>query len=157
AAPSDEPRIHSVRARRSTPALCRILNGHDVTSRYALWRFASEEPDPYQLEWEDLTTAIRENKPYNEVRRGAEASLITAMETGFFSTKLSLADRFDIRLRLSQVLLEIRSAAQWPKPTITGQHQWMGMKTAGLLARYQIHGFRSLERSFTLWHTRTLP
>ena len=37
------------------------------------------EKSPYQLEWDDLWTAIRENKPYNEVTRGTEASLVTAM------------------------------------------------------------------------------
>lgn len=37
------------------------------------------EPDPYQLEWEHLMEAIRRDRPYNEVRRGAQASLVTAM------------------------------------------------------------------------------
>jgi hypothetical protein len=47
----------------------------DITWRYAL----DEEPDPYQLEWNNLLAAIRQDKPYNEVERGTEASLITAM------------------------------------------------------------------------------
>ena len=34
---------------------------------------------PYQQEWEDLIDAIRQDKPYNEAKRGAEASLVTAM------------------------------------------------------------------------------
>ena len=38
-----------------------------------------DESDPYQNEWNDLVTAIRNDKPYNEVRRGAEASLVTSM------------------------------------------------------------------------------
>ena len=38
-----------------------------------------EEPNPYQLEWDDLIDAIRQDKPYNEVTRGAEASLVTSM------------------------------------------------------------------------------
>ena len=37
------------------------------------------ESSPYQLEWDDLITAIRENKPYNEAKRGAIASLVTSM------------------------------------------------------------------------------
>jgi predicted dehydrogenase len=44
-----------------------------------VWQFGQEEPSPYQLEWDDLLDAIRNDRPYNEVRRGAEASLITAM------------------------------------------------------------------------------
>jgi predicted dehydrogenase len=43
------------------------------------WRFAGREPDPYQLEWDNLMNAIRNSRPHNEVRRGAEASLITSM------------------------------------------------------------------------------
>jgi predicted dehydrogenase len=37
------------------------------------------ETDPYQNEWNDLMDAIRNNKPYNEVQRGVEASLVTSM------------------------------------------------------------------------------
>ena len=35
--------------------------------------------DPYQNEWNDLMDAIRNDKPYNEAKRGAEASLVTSM------------------------------------------------------------------------------
>jgi predicted dehydrogenase len=37
------------------------------------------EQDPYQNEWNDLIDAIRNDKPYNEVKRGVEASLVTSM------------------------------------------------------------------------------
>jgi len=45
------------------------------------WAFpvAKEAPFPYQLEWDHLMDAIRNNKPYNEVQRGVEASLVTSM------------------------------------------------------------------------------
>ena len=33
----------------------------------------------YQVEWDELIDAIRQDKPYNEVKRGAEASLVTSM------------------------------------------------------------------------------
>jgi predicted dehydrogenase len=62
-----------------TPARCRIFRGHNFVNADLTWRFQGEEPDPYQLEWDHLLDAIRNNRPYNEVRRGAEASLITAM------------------------------------------------------------------------------
>ena len=42
-------------------------------------RSRQPEPNPYQLEWDDLIDAIRKDKPYNEVKRGAEASLVTSM------------------------------------------------------------------------------
>ena len=35
--------------------------------------------NPYQNEWNDLVDAIRNDKPYNEVKRGVEASLVTSM------------------------------------------------------------------------------
>jgi predicted dehydrogenase len=37
------------------------------------------EGDPYQNEWNDLLDAIRNDKPYNEVKRGVEASLVTSL------------------------------------------------------------------------------
>lgn len=44
-----------------------------------IWAFPQPEPDPYQMEWEDLMEAIRNDTPYNEVKRGVEASLVTSM------------------------------------------------------------------------------
>jgi predicted dehydrogenase len=46
-----------------------------------LWQSKTKAGDrgPYQNEWDDLVDAIRNNKPYNEVRRGVEASLVTSM------------------------------------------------------------------------------
>ena len=38
-----------------------------------------DEQDPYQNEWNDLLDAIRDDKPYNEVKRGVEASLVSNM------------------------------------------------------------------------------
>jgi predicted dehydrogenase len=62
-----------------SPARCRIFRGQNFTNQDVVWRCPAREPDPYQLEWEHLMEAIRQNRPYNEVRRGAEASLVTAM------------------------------------------------------------------------------
>jgi hypothetical protein len=62
-----------------TPARCKIFKGQSFAKNDILWQFGPHEPDPYQLEWNHLLDAIRNNKPYNEVKRGAEASLVTAM------------------------------------------------------------------------------
>jgi predicted dehydrogenase len=66
-----------------SPARCRIFKSQNLNTRDnnpdLVWKFPPQEPNPYQTEWEDLTQAIRENKPYNEVKRGAEASLVTSM------------------------------------------------------------------------------
>jgi len=62
-----------------TPGKCRTFKGQNVTRADLLWAFPQPEQSPYQLEWDDLIQAIREDKPYNEVKRGAIASLVTSM------------------------------------------------------------------------------
>jgi predicted dehydrogenase len=63
-----------------TPARCRIYSGQDMDKEEDLeWAFPQPERNPYQLEWDDLIEAIREDKPYNETRHGVEASLVTSM------------------------------------------------------------------------------
>jgi predicted dehydrogenase len=70
-----------------SPARPRLYKGHNLppVAKKAdeIWHFGKgdgkDEPNPYQLEWDDLIAAIRQDKPYNEVKRGAEASLVTAM------------------------------------------------------------------------------
>jgi predicted dehydrogenase len=67
-----------------TPARCRIFRSQNnvrtnTNNDDIVWRAPQQEPDPYQLEWDNLLGAIRNDRPHNEARRGAEASLITAM------------------------------------------------------------------------------
>jgi predicted dehydrogenase len=62
-----------------TPAKCRIYKGHNVAKQDLAWQFPPNERNPYQLEWNDLIDAIRQDKPYNEVERGVMASLVTSM------------------------------------------------------------------------------
>jgi predicted dehydrogenase len=70
-----------------TPGRVRIfkdqnVNLRDYQSDNVAWSFSQpneREPNPYQLEWDDLVAAIREDKPYNEAKRGAIASLVTSM------------------------------------------------------------------------------
>jgi predicted dehydrogenase len=63
-----------------SPGKCRIFKGQDVmTKTDPLWAFPQPEANPYQSEWDDLIDAIRQDKPYNEVKRGAEASLVACM------------------------------------------------------------------------------
>ena len=42
-------------------------------------KVAEDEQNPYQNEWNDLVDAIRDNKPYNEVKRGVEANVVGNM------------------------------------------------------------------------------
>jgi predicted dehydrogenase len=62
-----------------TPAKCRIFKGQSLSRADMTWAFPQPEPNPYQLEWDHLVEAIRQDKPYNEVKRGTEASLVVLM------------------------------------------------------------------------------
>jgi predicted dehydrogenase len=63
-----------------TPAKCRIYKSQRMSDKSDItWAFPQPEPNPYQLEWNHLIDAIRNDKPYNEVPRGVEASLVTSM------------------------------------------------------------------------------
>ncbi|MCX6901580.1 MAG: Gfo/Idh/MocA family oxidoreductase [Verrucomicrobia bacterium] len=58
-----------------------IYKGQQPKPEDLVWesKVAPAEQNAYDNEWMDLIAAIRENKPYNEVKRGAEASLVTSM------------------------------------------------------------------------------
>ncbi len=62
-----------------TPGKCRIYKGQDFAKENLVWAFPQPEPNPYQLEWDELIDAIRNDKPFNEAKRGTEAGLVTAM------------------------------------------------------------------------------
>jgi predicted dehydrogenase len=61
------------------PSKARIYKGHTLTPENLVWAFPQPEPNPYQLEWDNLIGAIRADQTYNEVKRGVEASLVTSM------------------------------------------------------------------------------
>jgi predicted dehydrogenase len=61
------------------PSKCRTYKGHSMKRSEVAWSFPQPEPNPYQLEWDHLIDAIRNDKPYNEVKRGVEASVVTSM------------------------------------------------------------------------------
>lgn len=58
-----------------------IHKGQDLNRSSRVWesKVPFDQQDPYQNEWNDLMDAIRNDQPYNEARRGAEASLVTSM------------------------------------------------------------------------------
>jgi len=62
-----------------SPGKVRTYKGQNMDSDNLIWRYPQPERSPYQLEWDDLIDAIRQDKPYNEVERGAIASLVTSM------------------------------------------------------------------------------
>ena len=58
-----------------------LYKGSEPTAANLIWesKVNADEQNPYQNEWNDLMDAIRDDKPYNEVKRGVEASLVTSM------------------------------------------------------------------------------
>jgi predicted dehydrogenase len=63
------------------PSKARIYKGQKLSNADIVWRAPKEGPelDPYVVEWSDLLAAIRNDTPYNEVKRGVQASLVTSM------------------------------------------------------------------------------
>ncbi|MFM9959835.1 MAG: Gfo/Idh/MocA family protein [Planctomycetaceae bacterium] len=61
------------------PSKARMYKSHRMVKEDLIWECPKPEADPYQLEWDDLMTAIRTDTPYNEGERGAKSSLVTAM------------------------------------------------------------------------------
>jgi hypothetical protein len=55
-----------------------IYNSQNADPAKLAWQ-SQDESNPYQNEWDSLIDAIRKDKPYNEVKRGVEASLVTSM------------------------------------------------------------------------------
>ena len=62
------------------PSRARMYKSQNMNNKDDLvWTCEPEKLSPYQAEWDHLMDAIRNDKPYNEVKRGAEASLVTSM------------------------------------------------------------------------------
>ena len=53
----------------------RFYKNQQMTPESEIWRYKGPEPDPYQLEHNLLFEAIRNDKPYNETERCAQAVL----------------------------------------------------------------------------------
>ena len=58
-----------------------IFKGQNPQRSNMIWtsKVAPDQQNPYLNEWNDLVDAIRNDKPYNEAKRGAKASLVTSM------------------------------------------------------------------------------
>lgn len=80
-----------ITTRSHHPGRVRIYNGQkipriltpkdviDLKDPNLRWAYPAGEKNPQQLEWDDLVDAIRQDRPYNEVKRGVEASLVASM------------------------------------------------------------------------------
>jgi predicted dehydrogenase len=63
------------------PSKAKMFKGQVMDRANVIWDCGNEPPEhnPYQVEWDDLLAAIKQDRTYNEVERGAKASLVTAM------------------------------------------------------------------------------
>jgi len=55
-----------------------IYKGQNPIPANLVWE-SKDRSNPYQNEWDSLMSAIRNDKPYNEVKRGVEGSVATSM------------------------------------------------------------------------------
>ena len=62
-----------------TPGRVRTFSGQNFSDDDLTWAYPQPERNPYQIEWDDLIQAIRDDQPYNEVERGAIASMVSSM------------------------------------------------------------------------------
>jgi predicted dehydrogenase len=51
------------------PSKCRLFKNQDMQDANITWAGKQPESNPYQMEWDDLIAAIRDDKPYNETSR----------------------------------------------------------------------------------------
>ena len=62
------------------PSRARIYRGHNEDKNNLAWEFPQpEKNNPYVDEWKHLIAAIRDDQEYNELERGAMASVVTSM------------------------------------------------------------------------------
>ena len=77
-----------------------IYKGLTDNPEKRIWQ-STDHSIPYRNEWNDLMDAIINDKPYNEVKRGVEASLVTSM--GRMSAHTGLEITFDQMLNSDHV------------------------------------------------------
>jgi predicted dehydrogenase len=122
-----------------TPAKSKLYKSQKFVRKDQIWAGPAREKNPYQLEWDHLMAAIREDKPYNEVKRGVEASLVTSMgrmaaHTGqiiTFDDILNCTHEFapdvDLLAYDSPAPLQIDSSSghyPWPMPGLTRDREF---------------------------------
>ncbi len=61
------------------PARAAIYKSQKMDKDNIAWAYPGNEADPYQVEWDKLVKAVREDTPHNEVERGVAASVVTSM------------------------------------------------------------------------------
>jgi hypothetical protein len=95
-----------------------IYRGQNPQRSGLVWesKVADDQQNPYQNEWADLLEAIRNDKPFNEVKRGVEASLITSMGRMAAHTgqEISYQDMLDCAHEFAPGLDKLKDASPAP-------------------------------------------
>jgi predicted dehydrogenase len=106
----------------------RIYSGHEQTPANVVWRYTGPPCEPYQVEFDLLLEAIRNDRPYNETERCAKACLTAilgrmAVESGrlltwdeAFASNVELAPGLDRFTLESKPPVEPDSAGRYPLP-----------------------------------------
>ena len=57
----------------------RIYASQRIDEDTPVWQYGKDDPSPYQVEWQLLVNAIRQDRPHNESRRAGEAEVAALM------------------------------------------------------------------------------
>ncbi len=91
------------------------------------WRYRGESPNPYQVEHDDLFTAIRTGLPYNEAEYGAKSTMTAIL--GRMATYSGKTIRWDEAID-SQIILSPQEYAFDATPPDVQGNPWVTAKTS---------------------------
>ena len=101
-----------------------LFKGQTPMRSQMLWE-SKNSSNPYQNEWDDLITAIREDKPYQEANRGIEASLVTSMGRMAAHTgqEITFEDMLNCEHEMAPGLDQLKKDSPAPvQPDATGRY-----------------------------------
>lgn len=100
----------------------RIYGRHDFSRDSLRWtsEVSPGQTNPYQNEWNDYVDAIRDGKPYNEAKRGIEASLVCNMGrmSAHTGREITFQDMLDCRHEFAPGVAEL--TGDGPAPLLAG-------------------------------------
>ena len=94
------------------------------------WRFRGDEANPYQVEHNDLFTAIRAGTPYNEAEHGAKSTMTSVL--GRMATYSGQIVRWDEAIASSQDLSPANYDFNAPPPVLPDENGRYTIPTPGI-------------------------
>ncbi len=110
-----------------------IYKGQNPTGT-PLWQ-STDDSNPYQNEWDSLINAIRQDKPYSEVKRGVEASVVSSMGRMAAHTgqEITFQDMLNCEHEFAPGLDTL--TAETPAPLLPGPNGRYPVPQPGLLSK----------------------